>query len=218
MSMSLWWIPLAAGLGDAINPCVFTITAFLILIHAAKDYKGIVLELLYLASVITTLVLLNSGFDLMLNHAWVAVVMLIIDALLCLFFLVLASQSAKQWFAWQRHQLIGPLMGQHLISALLKQRFLNGIVVIVLGVMVGVLAMQWPPSQEFNVLCSSVFVSGKITHIFLLWLLYVIAFCWPAWIVLLMYKTGWIKPRLRPLLNTVVMLTASTLAVFLFLK
>ena len=214
--MDLWWISIAAGITDALNPCVFAIAAVFLLIQTALEDKGLFVKVLFLISVVVSVFVLNIGVGLVLfSQDSVIIILKIIDALLAGLFIHWGYQSIIQWRAWQRSQLIKPLTGQLVIGYLLKKKAFGWLIAIVLAVLVGILSVQWTPNNYFTILASPAVLPGRTNVVLLFIGMYSVVVLWPVWFLLAIVNQSTLPLRFKPLITAGVMMIASLVALLI---
>jgi len=212
----LWWIPIAAGATDALNPCVFAIMAAFIVLHVALEGRTLLVMVLFFTSLLMTLFIFNIGIGMMaVNTPVVDIVLKVIDGILSIGFLVLGWQSIGQWQAWQKNQLIKPLSGQLVLGYLLKKKTFKWVLPLLLGAIFGVLSTQWAPNYYFAILANPAVLPGNDRLLLMLIGTYGFVILWPVWLLIIVFNYHYVAPRLKPLIAAGVMFIASTLALLI---
>lgn len=216
--MNLCWIPIAAGIGDALNPCVFAITAAFLIIYQSFEEKRSIVPLVFILLMWVGLTTVNCGVGLLILSSDLTIIILkIIDGFLALVFLRWSYESFSQWKAWQDKKLIQPLFGQLVIGYILKKKFIGWLFLTLLVFILSILSIQWSPNTYYAMLASPAILPERDVLILVLIAIYSLMLLWPVWFTLILYTFKVLIVRLRPLFHAGVFLSAS-LVFLLILK
>ncbi len=199
MDNSLFWIPLAAGLEDGVNPCVLMTCVAFVLYHfwlSAKSvvhsalWRGVWIGLLVLSSMVLNLGVGQEVLFLPVFQKTVQMMYLMAGVVAVIGGVILLVD----WFRLRRGLLGRPLFSSKPVSLVMVW-----VVTVVSALLLSVLATLWPMSYYITILANFLVIPGKFTSVALFFVLYTLLFWWP------LYLLGWfMAPRMPQGLTKIV--------------
>ncbi len=217
MTENLWWIPLAAGLEDALNPCVLMTCGFLLLYHAhvvvAGKTKG---RLFFVFMVFVFTLIFNLGFFqnlLTLDQVqtaikyiyWVLAVVVLCTSFMCL----------KDWRDLHRG-VDQPLFLTRValkIQGLMSRRAF----IVAMALVLTVLASLWPMNYYMGIFASQALLPGKFWSNAGLLVSYTFIVLWPLYGLWALCSWKKVRPTLLAMIQAAVLGSAG-FGIFFILK
>ncbi len=216
MIEGLWWIPLAAGLTDAFNPTAFVIAAAFIFLYIVRSGKVLALGIIFSLILIVALVLYHTGLGMTaLESEGLVLAVKIFNALvgiLCLKF----SWSFFRW--WQRDNNANVRVTHGIPSIVMNMfrvRVLNVVCVIISAIVLAIIAVQWPIDYNLSMLSNTVMISGGLSNMLILVVIYAVSLLWPLWLTMIVLANK-ISDRFKVMVCSGIFLCASTSLLLVF--
>ena len=217
MFNSLWWVPIAAGLKDGINPCVL-INASLIFLGLLwlkrNGYKRFWFILLIAVMLISAL-LYNCGFEskLILNKKFESIVKWVY-VLFAVFVGFQGVEFLKQWF----HLLKGKEIQLKKVEKRTKLSWIVlTLVIFLFGNLLSLLAALWPTNYYVSVLTVYMMAPGLFISMASFLALYTVISLWIVYLVIWSVSLENVNQRLFKIIGASILLSASLSVIDLFL-
>ena len=208
MSKSLWWVPVATGLQNGVNPCLL-ITAALVLLgllwfKRAGIHRAWII--LLIVSIIVSSFTFNCGFhDKIVLNSYFEIIARCVYAVLGILVGLKGLKFLNEWFLL--------LKGKEIKSQAPVELRLSAITLIVIiplmGFLLSMLASVWPVSFYMVVFSAYMAMPGQLIPLGLLILLYTALSLWIVYLVIGVSFLESKNQRLFKIIAAAILLSAS---------
>ena len=216
MSNGLWWIPLAAGLQDGVNPCILMSAAATLLGLLWVKTLGFSRRwfLILVAAIIFSTFILNCGvFDRLVFNKYFETIAKGIYVLLALAIGFKGLKFLNQWFCLLKGKAIKP----ESMAPIKLSPLALGFVMALGGIILSVLATLWPVNYYVSLFQLYMMMPGQLVPMGFLIALYTLMSLWVVYLSVWILSLETVNQRLFKIVAAAIFLSASIGVTGLFL-
>ena len=207
MDKGLWFIPLAAGIEDGVNPCVLMTSALvlLILLWLQERRLGKGWFFLLVGSLAVSAFFLNCGFDTLAWNKNVQTAMRWIYVVLAIAVGIQGLKFLREWFSLVKAKSISADRPRQLEL----RPLVLGLYIVGIGCLLSLLATLWTPNYYITIFSVYMKMPGQLMAMGSLMALYTVVSLWLVYVTASVVSLNLTNVRLFKIVAAAILLCAS---------